>query len=60
MEDIIGHSALMLRFGKVDSFGQPCTMTPKNSYGGASHVRNMGISMQKTPCHSPSPLVRTL
>jgi hypothetical protein len=24
MEDIMGHSAPMQRFGKVDSFGQPC------------------------------------
>ena len=31
MEDIMGHSALMLRSGKVDSSGQPCTMTPKTS-----------------------------
>ena len=53
MEDIMGHSALMLRSSKVDSSGQPCTMTPKNLYRGASHVRNMGISMQETPCHSP-------
>ena len=53
MGDIMGHSTLMLRFGKVDSSSQPCTMTPKNSYEGASRVRNMGISMQETPCHSP-------
>jgi hypothetical protein len=38
MEDIMGHSALMLRSGKVDSSGQPCTKTPKNLYGGASRV----------------------
>jgi hypothetical protein len=53
MEDIMGRSALMLRSDKVDSSGQRCTMTPKNSYGGASRVRNMGISMQEMPCHSP-------
>jgi hypothetical protein len=53
MEDIMGHFVLMLRSGKVDSFGQSCTMTPKNSYGGASRVRNMGISMQEIPRHSP-------
>ena len=53
MEDIMGHSILMLRSGKVDSSGEPCTMTPKNLYEGASHVKNMGVSMQETPCHSP-------
>jgi hypothetical protein len=47
MKDIMGHSALMLRSGKVYSFIKPCTMTPKTSYGGASYVRNMGISMQE-------------
>jgi hypothetical protein len=52
MEDIMRHSALMLRSNKVDSSGQPCAKTPKNLYGGASCVRNMGISMQETPCHS--------
>jgi hypothetical protein len=55
MEDILGHFALMLRSGKVDSTGQPCTKTPKTSYGGAFHVRNMAISMQEMPCHSPPP-----
>jgi len=38
-----GHFALIQKSSKVDSFGQPCMMTPKNSYGGASRVRNMGI-----------------
>jgi hypothetical protein len=52
-EGHLGHSALMLRSSKVDSSGQPCMMTPKNLYGGESHVRNMGVSMQETPCHSP-------
>jgi hypothetical protein len=27
MEDIMGHSALMQRFKRVDSFGQPCMKT---------------------------------
>ena len=53
MGDIMGHSALILRFGKVDSSGQPCMMTPKTSYGGVPRVRNIGVSMQETPCHSP-------
>ena len=52
-EDIVGHSALMLRSGKVDSSGQPCMMTPKTSYRGVLHVRNMGISIQEMTCHSP-------
>jgi hypothetical protein len=34
MEDIMGHSTLMLRSSKVDFSSQPCTMTPKTSYGG--------------------------
>ena len=53
MEDIMGHSALMLISGKVDSSGQPCMTTPKTSYGGVLHVTNMGVSMQETLCHSP-------
>jgi hypothetical protein len=27
MEDIMGYSILMRRFGRVDSFGQPCMKT---------------------------------
>ena len=52
-EDIMGHSALMLRSSKVDSSSQPCMTTPNTSYGGVLHVRNMGVSMQEMPCHSP-------
>jgi hypothetical protein len=51
-EDIMGHSARILSSGKVDSFGQPCMMTPKTSYGGVLRIKNMGVSMQETPCHS--------
>jgi hypothetical protein len=53
MGDIMGHSALIPRSGKVDSSSQPCTMTPKTSYGGVSRVRNTGVSMQEMLCHSP-------
>ena len=53
MEDIMGHSALVLRSGRVDSFVQPCTTTPKISYRGVLLVTNMGVSMQETLCHSP-------
>jgi hypothetical protein len=52
-KDIMGHSTLMLKSSKVDSSGQPCTMTPKTSYGGAPYVKNMGVSMQEILRHSP-------
>ena len=53
MEDIMGHSALIQKSSKADSSGQPCTITPKTSYGGVLHVKNMGVSIQEMPCHSP-------
>jgi hypothetical protein len=49
----MGHSVLMPKSGKVDSSGQPYTMTPNTSYEGVPHVRNMGVSMQEMPYHSP-------
>ena len=52
MEDIIVHFALIQRFGKVDSFGQPCMKTRKTSSEGVEHVRGMGILIQEMPCHS--------
>jgi hypothetical protein len=55
MEDIIGYSVLMRRFGRVDSFGQPCMKTLEISSGGVEHIRGTGISIQKMPCHSPTP-----
>jgi hypothetical protein len=30
MEDIMGHSVLMQKFGNVDFFGQPCMKTQKD------------------------------
>ena len=54
MEDIMVHSALIQRSGKVDSFGQPCMKTWKTSSGGVEHVKGMGISIQEMPCHSPT------
>jgi hypothetical protein len=38
MEDIMGHSAHMQRFGSVDSFGQQCTKTRENSSKDVDHV----------------------
>jgi hypothetical protein len=51
MEDIMGYSVLMRRFGRVNSFGQPCMKTLEISSGGVEHVRGMGISIQEMPCH---------
>jgi hypothetical protein len=55
-----GHSALIQKFGKVDSFGQPCTTTPKTLYRGVLRVRNMGVSMQEMPSTHHQLSVRAL
>ena len=44
------HSGPMQRFGKVDSFGQPCMEMPRSSYGDVPDVRNTGISIPVTQC----------
>ena len=54
MEDIMVHSAVIRRSGKVDSFGQPCMKIQRTSSEGVEHVRGMGISIQEMPCHSPT------
>ena len=54
MVDIMAHSALIQRSGKVDSFGQPCMKTWRTSSGDVEHVRGIGISIQEMPCHSPT------
>jgi hypothetical protein len=43
MEDIMGYSALMQRFDRVDFIGQPCMKTQKISSGDVEHVRSMEI-----------------
>jgi hypothetical protein len=43
MEDILGYFALIQRFGRVDSIGQPCTKTQKISSRDVEHVRSMKI-----------------
>jgi hypothetical protein len=43
IEDIMGYSVLMQRFGRVDFFGQPFMKTQKISLGDVEHVRGMGI-----------------
>jgi hypothetical protein len=43
IEDIMGYSALVQRFGRVDSFGQPCMKTQKISSRDVEHVRSMRI-----------------
>jgi hypothetical protein len=45
VEDIMEHSALMQRFGIVDSFGQPCMKTRRTSSGDVERVRGTGISI---------------
>jgi hypothetical protein len=52
MEDIMGYSALMQRFSRVNSFGQPCMMTPKTSSEDVKHVRGTKISIQEMSCHN--------
>jgi hypothetical protein len=52
----MGYSVLMQRFGRVHSFGQPCTKTLDILSGGVEHVRGTGISIQEMPCHSPTTL----
>jgi hypothetical protein len=54
MEDIMGHSALMQRFVKVDSFIQPYMKTQRILSGDVECVRGMGISIQEISCHSPT------
>ena len=51
MEDIIEPSEPMQKFGKVDSFGQTCMETRKNSCGVAQDVKNTGISIPEMQCH---------
>jgi hypothetical protein len=53
MEDIMEHFTLMRRFGKVDSFGQPCMKTRMISSRDVERVRGTIISIQEMPCHSP-------
>jgi hypothetical protein len=42
MEDIMGHSILMQKFGNVDFSGQLCMKTQKISSGDVEYVRGMG------------------
>jgi hypothetical protein len=42
MEDIMGHSVLMQKFGNVDFFGQLFMKTQKISSRDVEHVRGMG------------------
>jgi hypothetical protein len=50
----MGHSAHMLKFGSVDSFGQQCMTTQENSSEDVDLVRGMAILIQEMPCHSPT------
>jgi hypothetical protein len=50
----MGHSALMHKFGRVNSFGQPCMKTPRTLSRDVYHVRSMETSTQEMPCHSPT------
>ena len=54
IEDIMAHSALMRRSGKVDSFGQPCMKIRRTSSRVVERVRGKGTSIQEMPCHSPT------
>jgi hypothetical protein len=54
MEDIIGYSAHMQRFGSVDSFSRQCMKTQEILSEGVDRVRGTVISIQEMPCHSPT------
>ena len=54
MEGIMGHFAHMRRFGRVDSFGQPCMKIWRTLSGDVERVRGTGISIQEMPCQSPT------
>ena len=51
MEDITELSGPMQKFGKVDSFGQTCMETRRNSCGFAQDAKNTGISIPEMQCH---------
>ena len=53
IEDIMMHSTLIQRSGKVDFSGQPCMKTWRTSSEGVEHVRGMGTLIQEMSCHSP-------
>ena len=50
MEDTMGHSEHMPRFGKVGSFDQTCIEMQKNSGGVAQDAKNTGISIPEMQC----------
>jgi hypothetical protein len=50
MEDIMVFSAHMQKTGTMISFGQPCMMTPRNSFEDAKGAKNMGESLQDMQC----------
>jgi hypothetical protein len=52
IEFTMGHSKHMQRFGRVDSFGQPCMKTQRTLFKDVDHVRSMATSIQEMPCCS--------
>jgi hypothetical protein len=52
MEDTTGHSEHMQRFGRVDSFSQPCMKIRRNLSEDVDCVRSMATLIQEMPCHS--------
>jgi hypothetical protein len=50
----MGHSAHMLKFGNLDSFGQQCMKTQENSSEDVDLVRGIAILIQEMSCHSPT------
>ena len=51
MEDIMEHFVPMQKFGRVDSSGQSCMETLKNSFGVPQDVRSTGTSIPEMLCH---------
>ena len=54
MEDIMGHSVLIQRSSKADSFGQPCMKIRKILSRDVERVRGIGILIQEMLGHSPT------
>ena len=60
MEDIMVHFAPTRRFGKVDSFGQPCMKTQSILSIDVERVRGTGISIQRCHATHQQPLDKAL
>ena len=60
MGGIMVYTVLRPRSGKADSFGQPCTRTPKTSSGNAEVASTMEESLQEMQCPTEQPPSRII